>query len=225
MSYSTNLAAPGTVDAVRTLLSAHPEFWDTLGNQCAQLLLDRDCLEETIVLSRTMQEADPTRWNGYAFEGVALAAMPRFDEAMRLLSKAQDANPQKFRKSYYTALDERQPDKFLAPVDPCLVYIDREMQHRLYRCDWSRRALFLGHMSSIVEDHLACGKITPIQPFYTLSLPLPSATRLTIARSSARHLAQHAEGFSLPKPAVQPRMTACASVTSPPTSSITLLRI
>lgn len=198
------LGASGTVDAMRRLLSAHPGYWDILGNQCLQLLFDRDFLEETVALGRTMQEADPARWDGYAFQGVALAAMSRFDEAMPLLLKAQDANPQKFGKSYYTAADERQPDKFLAPVDARLVYIDREMQYRLYRCDWSRRDLFLDRMSSIVKDAIARGKMTPIQPFYTLSLPLSSPMRLAIARSHAHHLAKHTREFSLPEPAIQP---------------------
>lgn len=187
---STILLGIGRYDeallAVDELLKLEPDHRQAAMNRVAALNgLNRFAEALSATQELLEQGAD---WQVYANYGGALAGLERFDEAQQAFATARNLDPAAFH-AFRTRHEIHgvAPDALLPEIDPRAEFLALRLE-RLERGDWREYPTILERATALIEQSLAEGRLAPMPPFKTLSLPFSPALTLAVARSRGEFL-------------------------------------
>jgi protein O-GlcNAc transferase len=125
--------------------------------------------------------------NAMILRGLALACLDRLDESRAVFDLVRTRNPDAIL-NFVNAFDLRKSDD-LDRFDPDLIFLSAAYQ-RLHDCDWSQRGALIARFEGTVLDRIRSkrGLADPAFAYNSLTLPVPDALRLEIARAIAGRL-------------------------------------
>ena len=194
--------------AVDELLTLEPDHRQAAMNRVAALNgLNR--FAEALSATQELLEQGVRGWQVYANYGGALAGLERFAEAQQAFAAARNLDPAAFhafrtRHEIHGVVS----DALLLEIDPRAEFLALRLE-RLERGDWQEYVTILERATALIEQSLAEGRLAPVPPFKTLSLPFSPALTLAVARSRGEFLTSGMEemrqrlAFSHPAPGAE----------------------
>lgn len=143
---------------------------------------------DSLATGQALTASGTQDWQLYANLGGALSGLQQFSEARRAFAAADALDRNAFEmfrwrhEAYGVA-----PDMLVPSVDPHAEYLSFKIA-QLERCDWEGYPKIMEQAATLIRQNLSQCQLTPLPPFKSLALSLPSEIVLAMARSRGAFL-------------------------------------
>lgn len=173
--------------AAERALTLQPHYIQAAINRIAAL----NCLQrfaEALAAAQELLASGIRDWQLYANQGGALAGLERFEEARQAFARADELDKTAFQAfRWQHEIYGVAPDALLPELDPHAEYLALKLGH-LENCDWSEYVAVVERAQVLIEQGLAAGRLSPLPPFKSLTLPFSPELTFAIARSRGEFL-------------------------------------